>query len=101
MGLIKRDGYMVKGVDLIPAYAKVMRIYLGSDGNASVVFGISTTRDNLNQGEVLSEINYDCAVDKDAKIYEEIYDQAKQDLFIDWEDDIPAPTPDPDEETSI
>lgn len=98
MGLIKRDGYIIKGVDLTPAYAKIMRIYLGSCGNASAVFGISTTRDNLNQGEVLAEINFDCTVDKDAKIYEEIYDQAKVDIFPNWEDDIPEPTPTPDED---
>ena len=88
MGLIKRDGYTIKGVDLIPAYAKIMRIYLGSGGNASAVFGISTNRENLNEGKILAELPFDCYIDKSEKIYSEIYEQSKETLFKDWEDDI-------------
>lgn len=90
MGLIKRDGYEISGVDLIPAYAKIMRIYLGSGGNASVVFGISTNRENLDEGKVLAELSFDCYINKNDKIYTEIYELSKNTLFQDWEDDIPS-----------
>lgn len=88
MGLIKKDGYTIEGVDLIPAYAKIMRIYLGSSGNASTVFGISTNRENLNEGKVLAELPFDCYINKNERIYSEIYKQSKETLFKNWEDDI-------------
>lgn len=88
MGLIKRNGYNVKGVNLTEAYAKINRLYIENNSLAKVYFGISNNRENLESGNILDEIMYDCVIDKDSKLYEQLYTLAKKDIFEGWDDDI-------------
>ena len=89
MGLIKIDGYLVKGVKITPAYSKITRVYMENGNTANAYFGLSNTRENLENGEVLDEISFTCEVDKkEDRIFNEIYSKAKEELFADWEDDI-------------
>lgn len=89
MGLIKTDGYLVKGVEIKPAYTKIIRVYLENGNNAVAYFGLSNNRENLNNGNVLEEISFSCEIDKaQDKIFNEIYTKAKIDIFNNWEDDI-------------
>lgn len=93
MGLIKRNGYSVKGVEIQPAYAKINRLYIEHGNKANVYFGISNSRENINEGNSLEEINFECYVDKNGKIYEQIYEETKKNMFADWEDDIVVEKP--------
>lgn len=87
MGLINTNGYIVKGVLIKPAYAKVISFYFNEreeQSRSSAVFGISTTRENLNSKLVLSTEMLDVSIDKQAdNVFQEIYDQAKQTIFTD------------------
>lgn len=93
MGLIKRNGYNVKGIELEEAYAKINRLYIEYGSMAKVYFGISNTRENIDEGNSLKEIQFSCYIDKNAPIYEQIYVSAKAGIFQDWEDDIVVETP--------
>lgn len=100
MGLIKRNGYEVKGVTIPQAYAKINRLYMENGNHARVYFGISSDRENLNNGLSLEEVSYECLIDKNGKVYEQIYNLAKTDLFEGWEDDIVIETQEPIENES-
>lgn len=93
MGLIKRNGYNVKGVELSEAYAKINRLYIEHGNKANVYFGISNNRENINDGNSLEEIHFECYVDKSLPIYEQIYTLAKENNFQGWEDDIVVDEP--------
>lgn len=93
MGLIKRNGYNVKGVELPTAYAKINRLYIEHGNIANTYFGISNNRENINEGKPLEEINFKCYIDKNGIIYEQIYNEAKKNIFTDWEDDIVVEKP--------
>lgn len=89
MGLIKQDGYIVNGVLITPAYAKIVRLYNEKDNNFTAFFGISNSRENIDENKPLEEIIFNCEVDKkEDKIFKEIYTKAKEKLFENWEDDI-------------
>jgi hypothetical protein len=92
MGLIKKDGHLIKGVLIQPAYAKVIAISYNEEmgeAPAFAMFGISTTRENLNNGLILSTESINFTIDKKADhIFEDAYTQAKETIFQDWEDDI-------------
>ena len=87
MGLIKKDGYLIKGVLIQPAYAKVVAInYNETMGSAPAfaMFGISTTRENLNNGLILSTESINFTIDKKADhVFEDAYNQAKESVFQD------------------
>lgn len=93
MGLIKKDGYNVKGVELETAYAKINRLYIEKGNLARTYFGISNSRENINEGNSLIELEFPCYVDKNQPIYEQVYVLAKENLFQGWEDDIVVETP--------
>ena len=68
MGLIKKDGYIVKGVKLQPAYAKIIWLEATTNPNGenslNATFSISTVRENLDNGEVLGSLqNEECKID--------------------------------------
>lgn len=88
MGLIKRNGYDVKGVALNQAYAKINRLYVERENNVVAYFGISNNRDNTS--EPLEEISFECKFDKSQNVFEQVYIKAKEELFQGWEDDIPV-----------
>lgn len=101
MGLIKRNGYNVKGIELETAYAKINRLYIERGNLARTYFGISNSRENINEGNSLVELEFPCYVDKNQPIYEQVYVLAKENLFMGWEDDIVVEQPvkdDPSEE---
>lgn len=85
MGLINRNGYTVKGVEIKPAYTKIMNIEIYTDGNRNTVsteFGISTTRENLNNNLVLTYVRYECEFDRAKdQIFADVYTKAKADIF--------------------
>lgn len=97
MGLIKRDGYNVKGIELPEAYAKINRLYIERGNLARTYFGVSNSRENINEGNSLVELEFSCYVDKNQPIYEQVYVLAKENLFQGWEDDIVVETPAEDE----
>lgn len=96
MGLIKKDGYIVKGVKLQPAYAKIIWLEATTNPNGenslNTTFGISTVRQNLDNGEILSSQNFSCTYDRSQdNLFEQAYKKAKETIFLDWEDDIIDP----------
>lgn len=96
MGLIKKDGYIVKGVKLQPAYAKIIWLEAttspNGENNLNATFGISTVRKNLDNGEILSSQNFSCPYDRSQdNLFEQAYEKAKETIFLDWEDDIIDP----------
>lgn len=93
MGLIKKDGYNVKGVELPEAYAKITKIYMDRGNLARTYFGISSNRENINNNDWLVELEFPCYVDKNLPIYEQVYVLAKDNLFRGWEDDIVEEVP--------
>lgn len=88
MGLLRQEGYNVKGVLIKPAYTKIMRVDI-KDDNAKAFFGISDRRENLNADMCLDTIEFNYTINKkEDKIYNELYTAAKDLIFVDWEDDI-------------
>ena len=90
MGLIKKDGTLVKGVEIKPAYAKLMDFCtLSRKDNALMVqFGISTTRENLDNKLCLEIVQMEIEYNRGESLFNQIYTKAKEDAFKDWEDDI-------------
>ena len=89
MGLIKNNGTIIKGVNVTPVYAKITRLYLENGNNATAYFGLSNSRANLENEEILDEIQFSCEINKvEDKIFNEVYTKAKAEIFSDWIDDI-------------
>ena len=89
MGLIKNNGTIIKGVNVTPVYAKITRLYLENGNNATAYFGLSNSRENLENEEILDEIQFSCEINKvEDKIFNEVYTKAKAEIFSDWIDDI-------------
>lgn len=99
MGLIKKNGYNVKGIELETAYAKINRLYIERGNMAVTYFGISNSRENINNGNSLEEIRFECSIDKNEPIYEQIYVNSKLNIFSGWEDDIVVEEPVVEEDT--
>ena len=89
MGLINNNGTTIKGVNVTPAYAKITRLYLENGNNATAYFGLSDSRENLENEEILDEVQFSCEINKiEDKIFNEVYTKAKAEIFSDWTDDI-------------
>ena len=88
MGLIKNDGYNLKGVNITPAYTKITKIFI-ADTMAKAYFGISNSRENLEANTPIDEIYYECEINrKNDEVFKDVYTKAKQDIFTGWQDDI-------------
>ena len=89
MGL-KTKNYEVKdfGITISEAYARLTNININVDGEAFGVFEIHQTREDLIENNPLERIHVNYIIDKDLPIHNQIYVKAKEELFIDWEDDI-------------
>ena len=97
MGLIKKDGYEVKGVLIKPAYAKVIGFNtqpkhqddIGSD-YLYATLGISNSRENLEiYDNALDTVNFRMPYDRHTDdIFNQIYTETKKEYLTDWEDDI-------------
>ena len=89
MGLINNNGTTIKGVNVTPVYAKITRLYLENGNNATAYFGLSNSRKNLENEEILDEVQFSCEINKiEDKIFNEVYTKAKAEIFSDWTDDI-------------
>lgn len=88
MGLIK-DTYKSErlNIDITPAYAMVGKILIENDG-AIAEIKIHKTREELEMYEPLETINISCQIDRNKSVYEQIYIEAKEGVFKDWEDSI-------------
>ena len=88
MGLIKNDGYNLKGVNITPAYTKITKLFI-EDAIAKAYFGISNSRKNLETNTPIDEIYYECEINrKNDELFKDVYTKAKQDIFTGWQDDI-------------
>ena len=88
MGLIK-DNYKIDKLNLTisPAYAMVGKIEIEND-IAMAEMKIHKTREDLEKYEPLETINISCPINRNLSVYEQIYINAKKDIFKDWENDI-------------
>lgn len=88
MGL-KSKNYEIKQLGLVipEVYAQISNIRCDLEGNCQASFKIQATRDSMNK-EALDNIFISCEIDKTLPIYEQVYNQAKLGVFVDWEDDI-------------
>lgn len=88
MGL-KKQNYEVKELGLVmpEAYAQINDINCDLEGNCNASFKIQSTRNNMDKN-ALETIFVSCKIDKTLPIYEQMYNQAKAEYFVDWEDDI-------------
>ena len=88
MGLIK-DTYNIEklNIEITPAYAMVGKIEIEND-SAIVEMKIHRTREDLEMYEALETINISCQIDRNKSVYEQIYIEAKEGVFKDWEDSI-------------
>ena len=88
MGLIKGTYKSDRlNIDITPAYAMVGKIEIENDG-AFVEMKIHKTREDLEKYEPLETINISCQIDRNKSVYEQIYIEAKEGVFKDWEDSI-------------
>lgn len=89
MGL-KTTNYEAKefGIVLPNAYARLTNVNINLDGETFGMFEIHQTRDDIETKSPIERKNFSCIIDKDLPIHKQIYEMAKTDLFVDWEDDI-------------
>lgn len=76
------------GITLPTAYAQITDIFIEADGTASTNFTIQQNRESVTTKEPFDIIGYNCEIDKKLPIFEQVYLKAKEELFVDWEDDI-------------
>ena len=89
MGFIKTNHEIEDmGIVLPKAYAQIDHISVNINGDASVLFVIQQSREDISVKEHIDTISYRCTIDKDLPVYKQIYEKAKEEIFIDWEDDI-------------
>ena len=86
MGL-KKTNYTFKGLTIDTAYAMIGDITIKND-TALVIFYIHLNRNSLLQNLPLEYVHFKCIFDRSKPVYEQIYQQAKKEIFIEWEDDI-------------
>lgn len=87
MGLIKKDGDTIKGVFISPVYAKIISLSaFQSEEQQDILnatFGISSSRENLDNNLVLHTEFYVCPYDRsEDALFKQAYESAKEDLFI-------------------
>ena len=89
MGL-KTTNYEVKdlGITVPTAYAQVTSLFIDKAGNAYADFSIQQNRDDIGTKEAFTKESISCTIDKTQPIYTQVYNNAKETIFKDWEDDI-------------
>lgn len=86
MGFKRNDYELVRfGVTIPQAYARLNQLDIDVEGNAHAFFGISKARDDERYFETKV---FDCRVDKNQPVHEQVYVAAKEAMFQNWEDDI-------------
>lgn len=89
MGL-KTTNYEVKtfGITLPEAYARLTDVSVDVEGNAFGAFEIHRTREDLTKANALERVHVKVAIDKELPLHSQVYIKAKEEIFINWEDDI-------------
>lgn len=89
MGL-KTTNYEAKefGIVLPTAYARLTNISVNLDGNGFGVFEVHQNREDINTKLPLERKTLECTINKDLPIHRQMYKMAKEELFVNWEDDI-------------
>lgn len=89
MGL-KTTNYEVKdlGINLPTAYARLTNVNVSLSGRVSAVFEIHQIREDIDDKKPIESKHINCKIDKDLPLHRQIYEIAKENLFVDWEDDI-------------
>lgn len=92
MGLINKEGTIIKEVEIKPAYAKIFNLSFDMRGGnkiAYATFGISTERNHLEKDLILDGRVVSFIVDtKEDQLLKQAYEAAKENDFKGWEDDI-------------
>jgi len=85
----KKQNYEISSLGIVmpEAYAQINHINCDLEGNCDALFKIQSTRDNMNK-KAFENVFVSCKIDKALPIYEQVYNQAKLEIFADWEDDI-------------
>ena len=88
MGL-KTTNYKIEksGITIAEAYAQITQLSVTEECDCYADFKIQQTRDTMGL-EALDRKSIVCKVDKSLPIYEQVYNYAKELIFVDWEDDI-------------
>lgn len=88
MGL-KKNNYNIEklNITISPAYAMVGKIEIEND-SAYAEMKIHKTRADLEEYEPLETININVPINRNLSVYEQIYIEAKKNLFKGWSDDI-------------
>ena len=88
MGL-KTTNYQIKekGITIDTAYAKIGSIFVKGN-RATANFDIQQSREQTESLEALDIVSVSCVIDKEKPLHEQMYLKAKEEIFMDWEDDI-------------
>lgn len=86
----KTTNYKVKnmGIEMPEAYAQLSDLMVGLDNIARGTFKIQQDRDSITTKQAVETKFLSCEVDKDLPLHKQVYEKAKETIFIDWEDDI-------------
>lgn len=78
------------GLTLPKAYARLSHINIDLDGGAYGTFEVHQTREDIGAQRPLETKSIFCVINKEQPIYTQLYNEAKKNAFINWEDDIVA-----------
>jgi hypothetical protein len=89
MGL-KTTNYEAKefGIILPTAYARLINFNVNLNGEAFGMFEIHQTRNDIGLKKAIERKDLEYVIDTDLPIHKQLYEKAKEELFIGWEDDI-------------
>lgn len=89
MGL-KKTNYTVEafGLELPEAYARISSLNVNLEGKAFANFEVQQSRKEVGTKNALERKHIVCDVDVDLPIHRQVYQAAKKEIFVDWEDDI-------------
>lgn len=89
MGL-KTTNYEIKnyGITLADAYAQLVNVHVDLEGRVQCTFQVQQSRDNIGINQPLEIKFFSCEIDKDLPIHKQVYEKAKECIFVNWEDDI-------------
>ena len=77
------------GITIPEAYAQIENLSVNLDGSCFASFKIQTARDAMDK-PALDTKHMHLSIDKTLPVHKQVYENAKEKLFADWEDDIPA-----------
>ena len=89
MGL-KKNNYTIEemGITIPTAYAQITNLFVDFSGEAHARFAIQQTREDIQAKQDLETKSFNCIINKDLPVHQQVYIKAKETIFTDWEDDI-------------